>query len=136
MNCQEVQPFVSALHDGESVSKEAAEHIRNCAKCRARLEDYARMGVELRLLASGAPEGAPIRLPHLPPRGRRWGPKLTTRVLVPRFALGAGVFAILGLSVGLGWMRAQSSGPWFQFDVSNPETQAKEGGLIQLDDPG
>jgi hypothetical protein len=68
---------------------------------------------------------------------------LTARVLVPRFALGVGVFAILGLSVGLGWMRAQSGSLWFQFDVSNPETQAKVGSfvqvlgsLIQVGDPG
>ena len=53
MNCQEVQPRISALHDGESVSREVADHIRSCSACRARLEDYARMGVELRLLASG-----------------------------------------------------------------------------------
>jgi hypothetical protein len=33
-------------------------------------------------------------------------------------------------------MRAQSGGLWFQFDVSNPETYAKVGGLTQADDPG
>ena len=135
MNCQEVQPFVSALHEGESVSREAADHIRNCSACRAQLEDYARMGVELRLLASSASEEVPTRLPHLPLRGRRWRPTLTARVLVPRFALGAGVFVILGLSVGLGWMRAQSGGLWFQFDLSNPATYARVGCLIQADDP-
>src|SRR6266700_3619701 len=85
------------------------------------------MGVALRLLASSAPEEAPVPLPHLPPRGRRWGPKLTARVLVPRFALGAGVFAILGLSVGLAWMRAWSGELWFQYDLSNPESQVKVG---------
>ena len=130
MNCQEVQPFVAALHDGERVSHEAAGHIRTCPACRARLEDYARMGVELRLLAS-ASEEVPMRMPHLPPRGRRWGPTLTARVLVPRFALGVGLFAIVGLSVGLGWMRAQAGGPWFQFDLSNPETQERVGCLTQ-----
>jgi len=137
MNCQEVQPFVSALHDGESVPLEAAEHIRNCSECRVRLEEYSRMGVELRLLASSASEEAPTRLPQLPPLSRRWGRTLTARVLVPRFALGVGLFAILGLSVGLGWMRAQSGGgPWFQFDLSNPETEAKVGCLTQAGDHG
>jgi hypothetical protein len=134
MNCQEVQPFVSALHDGESVSQEIADHIRNCSACRARLEDYARMAVELRLLASSASEEVPTRIPHFPPLSRLWGRALTARVLVPRFALGVGLFAILGLSVGLGWMRTQSGGgPWFQFDISNPETQAKVGFLTQAD---
>jgi hypothetical protein len=56
---------------------------------------------------------------------------LTARVLVPRFALGAGLFAILGLSVGLGWVQAQSGGFWFQFDLSNPETKARVGCLTQ-----
>jgi hypothetical protein len=133
MNCQEVQPFVSALHDGESVSQEIADHIRNCSACRARLEDYTRMGVELRLLASSASEEVPTRLPDLPPLSRPWRRALTARVLVPRFALGVGLFAILGLSVGVGWMRVQGGGLWFQFDLSNPETQAKVGCLTQAD---
>jgi len=133
MNCQEIEPFVSALHDGETVSREIAGHIRNCSECRARLEEYARMGVELRLLASTAPEETPTRLPQLPPPSLRWGSTLTARVLVPRFALGVGLFAILGLSVGLGWMRAQSGGPWFQFDLSNPETQDRVGCLTQVE---
>jgi hypothetical protein len=134
MNCDEVQPFVSALHDGESVPREAAEHIRSCSACQARLEDYAKMDVELRLLASRASENAPTEMPHLPQLRRRWGHTLTARVLVPRFALGVGLFAILGLSVGLGLMRAQSGGLWFQFDLSNAEKQAKVGCLTQAGD--
>jgi len=133
MNCQEVQPLISVLHDGERVSRETADHIRICPACRARLEDYGRMGVELRLLASNNSEEASAP-PHLPPVSRRWSGTLTARVLVPRFALGMGLFAILGLSVGLGWMRAQSGGgPWFQFDLSNPETQDRVGCLTQVD---
>jgi hypothetical protein len=134
MNCDEVQPFVSALHDGEIVPREAAEHMRNCPACRARLEDYARMDVELRLLASSVPEEAPTQMPHLPERRRRWGHTLTARVLVPRFALGVGLFAILGLSAGLGWMRAQGGGPWFQFDLSDAEKHGMVGGLSQAGD--
>lgn len=133
MNCNDVQPFVSALHDGESVPREAAEHIRSCSECLARLEDYARIDFELRLLASSVPEEAPTEMPHLPQLRRRWGHSLTARVLVPRFALGVGLFAILGLSVGLGWMQVQSRGLWFQFDVSNPDTQDRVGCLTQAD---
>jgi hypothetical protein len=131
MNCDEVWPFVSALHDGESVPREAVEHMRSCSVCQARLEDYARMDVELRLLASSASEEA--EMPHLPQLRRRWRHTLTARVLVPRLALGVGLFAILGLSVGLGWMRAQSGGLWFQFDLSNPDTQDRVGCLTQAD---
>lgn len=133
MNCQEVKPLLSALHDGERVPRESADHIRNCPACRARLEDYVRMGVELRLLASSASEESATRMPFLPPPSRRWRHTLTARVLVPRFALGAGLFAILGLSVGLGWMQAQSGGLWFQFDLSNPATQDRVGCLTQAD---
>ncbi|MGH9402515.1 MAG: anti-sigma factor family protein [Terriglobia bacterium] len=134
MNCHEVQPFVSALHDGQSVPREAAEHMRSCLACQARLEDYARMDVELRLLASSAPEEATTQMPHLPQIRRRWGHTLTARMLVPRFALGVGLFAILGLSVGLGWVRAQSGGPWFQFDLSNAEKNLSVGCLTQAGD--
>ncbi|MDE3179726.1 MAG: hypothetical protein KGM47_08705 [Acidobacteriota bacterium] len=134
MNCHEAQPFVSTLHDGQSVPREAAEHIRSCSACHAQLEDYARMDVELRLLASSAPEEASTQMLHLPQLRRRWVPALTARVLVPRFALGAGVFAILSLSVGLGWMRAQSRGPWFQFDVSDAAEKARVGCLTQAGD--
>jgi hypothetical protein len=134
MNCHEVQPFVSALHDGESVPREAAAHMRSCSACQARLEDYARMDVELRLLASSASEEAPAQMPHLPQLRRRWGHTLTARVLVPRFALGVGLFAILGLSVGLGWMQAQSGGLWFQFDLRDAEKKAGVGCLTQAGD--
>jgi hypothetical protein len=134
MNCDEIQPFVSALHDGESVPREAAEHMRSCSACQARLEDYARMDVELRLLASNVSEEAPTQMPHLPQLRRRWGHTLTAHVLVPRFALGVGLFAIVGLSVGLAWMRAQSGGLWFQFDLSNAEKQASVGCLTQAGD--
>jgi hypothetical protein len=134
MNCDEVQPFVSALHDGESVPRQAAEHMRSCSACQARLEDYARMDVELRLLASNVSEEAPTQIPHLPQFRRRWSQTLTAHVLVPRFALGVGLFAILGLSVGLAWMRTQSGGPWFQFDLSDAEKHAKVGCLTQAGD--
>jgi hypothetical protein len=122
MECLEAQEFVSALHDGEAVPKTAAEHIKTCPACRERLLDYAHMGVELRLLAhtmqDETPESLPIVLPHSP--SRSWGRAWRTRMLVPRFALAFGVLAIVGLSVGLGLMRAQVTGLWFQFNVTSP----------------
>jgi hypothetical protein len=135
MNCQEVQPFVSALHDGESVPKEAAEHIGGCSTCKERLREYAEMGAELRLLASAGAEEIPAGLPALPPRVRRWRHLLTARVLVPRFALGLGVLLIAALSLGLSLMRAQSAGLWFQFDVSSADGGGKWGSLLQAGDP-
>jgi hypothetical protein len=122
MECEEAQPFVSVLHDGETVPAEAARHIGRCPTCKGRLHEYARMAAEMRLLASTGPEDAPHDLPALPPRGSKWRRSLTARVLVPRFALILGALAVVGLSVGFGLMRAQSAGLWFQFDVSSPET--------------
>jgi hypothetical protein len=92
------------------------------------------MDVELRLLASNVSEEAPRKMPHLPQLSRRWSHTLTARVVVPRFALGVGLFAILGLSLGLAWMRAQSGGLWFQFDLSDAEKHAKVGFLTQAGD--
>jgi hypothetical protein len=133
MNCQEARPFVSALYDGETVPKEAAEHIRGCASCRERLQDYAQMGIGLRLAASTEPEGAPTPLAPLPAKHRRWTRRLSGRVLVPRFAVGLALLCIAGLSLGLGLARRQGSSPWFQFEVSN--TLGSVGGLLQAGEP-
>jgi hypothetical protein len=133
MNCQEAQPLVSALNDGEIVPKEAAEHIRGCASCKECLQDYAQMGVELRLAASAEPEGAPAPLAPLPAKRRRWIRTLSGRVLVPRFAIGLALLCIAGLSLGLGLARRQVSGPWFQFEVGN--ALGSVGGLLQAGEP-
>ncbi|MGA8183756.1 MAG: hypothetical protein WB819_08935, partial [Terriglobia bacterium] len=138
MNCQEAQPFVSALNDGETVPKEAAEHIRGCASCKERLQDYAQMGVELRLAASAAPEDALAPLPPLPDRHRHWGQRLGGRVLVPRFAVGLALLCIAGLSLGLGLVRRQAPGPWFQFEASSSPGKSISGsigGLLQGGEP-
>ncbi len=134
MECQEAGNFVSPLHDGETVPKEAAAHIGVCRNCKERLLQYAQMSTELRLLAHTAPEDIPP-LPNLPSRGWQWTRSLTARVLVPRFALILGALVVVGLSVGFGLMRAQSAGLWFQFDVSNPETGGKIGGQLQAGEP-
>jgi len=131
MTCQEAQPFVSALHDGQTVSTEAAEHIGDCSTCKERLREYAQMGAELRLLASAGPQETPAALPALPPRGRRWTHTLTARVLVPRFALGLGVLLIAALSLSLGVTRAQVGGLWFQFTVTSPQRNGSWGNEVQ-----
>jgi negative regulator of sigma E activity len=60
MTCQDAVDFVSALCDGERIPREAAEHIGQCDDCRARLQDYAILGAELRRTASlHSPENAP-----------------------------------------------------------------------------
>ena len=62
MNCAEAAECVSALFDGVPISREVTAHLSDCKECRARLNDYAEMGAELREAASGAgaqtiPEG-------------------------------------------------------------------------------
>ena len=52
MRCEEAAEFVSALCDSERIPREAAEHIGECEKCRAWLQDYAMLGAELRRTAS------------------------------------------------------------------------------------
>ena len=131
MTCQDAQPFISPLYDGECVPKEAAEHLASCTACKECLRDYAQMGAELRLLASADSQEAPAAMPALPPRARRWGQALTARVLVPRFALGLGVVLVAVLSLSLGVMRAQVTSLWFQFNVSTPEKLGSWGNEVQ-----
>ena len=101
MQCHEAESYVSVLHDGESVTADAAAHIRACAACRARLRDYAEIAVELRLLASQPQESLPL------PAGWRmrtpsgWRRALVGRVLIPRYAFLLVVLAAMILSAGL-----------------------------------
>ncbi len=120
MECPEAAPFVSALHDGERVPAEVAEHINGCPVCREQLRDYAGMGAELRLVASRTTQAfsAPAWLPSASRWRRFWRPRaLTARVLVPRFALGLGAAVIVALSIGLGLVNAQNRALWFQFQL-------------------
>lgn len=131
MDCEQAGPFVSTLHDGESVPPEAAQHIIDCPTCSHRLRDYAEIAAELRLLASAQshPAEGRIQLPS-PPRIRgRWLYALTRGVSVPRFAVVLTALLIVGLSVGLGL--AQNEGPWFQFDISSPDDTSSAGGVLR-----
>lgn len=55
MKCEEAVEFVSALCDGETIPRAAAEHVGDCEMCHARLKEYAEMGAELRRVASLEP---------------------------------------------------------------------------------
>src|SRR5690348_2048001 len=136
MNCHDAQPFVSAMYDGELVPEDAAGHIASCPACRNALRDYARIGAELRLLAAVERDTDPAPLGDLPPKRRRWARRLTGRVLVPRFAIGLALITILGLSLGLGFVRGQGPGPWFQYEVSGPERRGTSGNVLQAGEYG
>lgn len=136
MNCQNARPFVSALYDGEIVPQDAAGHIASCTACRDLLRKYAQMGAELRLLASTEPEARPRPLGILSSKGSRLTRRLTVRVLVPRFAIGLALVAIVGLSVGLALVHGRDSGPWFQYEVTSLEWQGTGGNVLQAGEYG
>jgi hypothetical protein len=131
MECLEVQPFVSALYDGEPILSEACEHIQHCPVCRAQLRDYSEIDVELRLLASAMQERTqkPLGIPQLVRFGRflKWQ-GWTSAVLVPRLAIAAGLLVVVALVVGLGLVNAQNRGPWFQFQLRLPQQQNSTAG--------
>ena len=62
MNCNEAAEFVSALCDGETVPRTAAEHIGTCERCQEQMKGYLEIGVELRRIASiqSAEEAPPL----------------------------------------------------------------------------
>jgi hypothetical protein len=134
MECQQTQPFVSAIHDGQAIPRAAAEHIRACAVCSQRLKDYGEIGAQLRLMASLASESEPKPLSVSPPARAwraRWKHILTGRVLMPRFALGLGVLVILALSAKLGVIWA-GRGESFQFQVTSPGSSGSLGGELEV----
>lgn len=136
MNCQDAQLFVSALYDGEIVPQDAAAHIATCTACRNLLREYAQMGAELRLLASTEPETSPRPLGITSSKGLHLTRGLTVRVLVPRFAIGLALVVIVGLSVGLALVHGQGSGPWFQYEVTDLQSQGSGGNVLQAGEYG
>ena len=113
MNCAEAAECVSALFDGAPISREAATHLSDCQECRARLNEYAEMGAELRDLASAAapraiPEGR-WRLAE-PAAANNWLMKWRGTMRIPRFAFALMLIAIFALSGGLALVRARTGG--------------------------
>jgi anti-sigma factor RsiW len=128
MNCVEVAECVSALFDGEPISREAAAHLSDCEECRVRLNDHAEMSAELRRVASGvAPQAIPEGRWMLaePAAAANWLKKWRGTMRIPRFAFALMLLAIFAPSYddelrdvfhwsGTGWTRikrASSSSP-------------------------
>jgi hypothetical protein len=130
MKCAEAHIHVSALHDGEAVPVEAAQHIRRCTTCRRLLQDFAEMGAEVRLLASeleGKAETAEIRLHSSLIRRSIGGEMWAAQVRLPRFAVALGLLLIAGLTAGLVFLEAQGRNQqlWFRCELVWPQAQYK-----------
>jgi len=112
MKCDEAAEFVSALCDGETIPREVAEHIGTCEVCRARLNAYSAIGVELKRVASLEP---PVTM-----KARSWEKEQRTRMdwwqrgrtamTIPRFAFVSMLALILVLSSSLVLVRARTGG--------------------------
>ncbi len=121
MNCKEAEVYVSALYDGEQIPRTGAQHIAACESCRRILDDYSRMGAELRLAATiEAVQLPPLKLA---PRRRPFD-FLWRRVSVPRFALAALIACLVLATAVVSVVRAQSRPLWFEFGYGLHESGA------------
>ena len=114
MTCQEAAEFVSALYDGETIPRTAAEHIGGCPACQGRLKDYLEIGVELRRVASlDLPERVRERAWDKPQRSLKtlWRKGYET-MKIPRFtfALMSGGLVVLASSLAVVGVRAHGDG--------------------------
>lgn len=112
MKCEEAREFTSALCDGETVPRSAAEHIGQCEACRTRLKDCAEMGAELRRAASletrqGVSAGDWQKTKKPTPS---WWSKGRETVRVPRFVFVSLLVVIVGLGSGLAILKARAQG--------------------------
>jgi hypothetical protein len=125
MICDEAAEHISALYDGETIPRTAAEHIGECEGCRAQLKDYMEIGAEMRRIAS---LGAPVETPRIvwDERGRvskMWWQRGWERMSIPRLVFASLVLAVVGLASSLAvvGVRAKAEGSVMMLKIStNP----------------
>jgi hypothetical protein len=111
MNCNEVIEDISLLCDGRRASRDAALHIGNCQNCRERMNSYAAMGSELRLLASLQDQpvfSADVVCVAQSTNRFSWWQKGLTTMKIPRMAFALMAITIVVLSTGLVVLRARA----------------------------
>jgi len=111
MNCDDAAEFVSALCDNETIPPAAAEHIKTCAVCHARLSEYIAMGVELRCAASlETSAGVPHR-EWAKPRTRlaAWWRRGWETMRIPRVAFAVLIAGILVLASTLAVVKVRAN---------------------------
>ena len=125
MKCEEAAEFVSALCDGETIPRAAAEHVGECELCHARLKEYAEMGAELRRVASLEPmEQARVRAwEKSQSAGSTWWWKGWETMRIPKlvFALLLVTIVALGSSLVIVKARAHTQGSVLMFAVKTAD---------------
>src|ERR1051325_7260188 len=138
MKCEEIQEYLSALCDGERIPSQAAEHIGTCDPCRARMNEYLRIGVELRRLASmDETEGEQASAWKMAPRKiSSWWGKGWETMRIPRFAFALLLIAIVALGSGLvlSKVRAQAHGNVLMLTYKLPDGQVNRCALSLVDE--
>ncbi|HEY0760246.1 MAG TPA: hypothetical protein VGD59_13425 [Acidisarcina sp.] len=114
MTCNEAAQFVSALYDGEVVPAGAAEHVRTCEGCQARLRSYSELGMELRRMASAdlVAEVAPRTWNKPQPALSSWWHRGWQSMRIPRLALVTllTIILVLGSALAVVTVRAHGHG--------------------------
>lgn len=126
MTCNEAGEFVSALCDGETIPREAADHLDTCKECQARLKDYIEMSAELRRAASAefpaetGPWTASKRGGVLAAWWEKGWQKGWQSMRIPRFAFAllVAIVAALSFSLAMVRVRAHSEGPMLMLHFS------------------
>lgn len=125
MTCDETGEFISALCDGETIPRAAAEHLSMCVSCHERLAEYMEIGTELRLFASLAVKGNMSPRAWSSPRNTFaiWWQKGWETMRIPRLAFAVLIAAIiaLGSTLAVVKVRAHSDGTVLVLKVARPE---------------
>jgi hypothetical protein len=127
MTCNETAEFVSALCDGERIPAAAATHIGDCPVCQLRLNDYVRMGIELKRIASvntaeAAPEVVWGKQRWFPPN---WGQMGRQTMRIPRVVFAMLVMLITVLATGLVLARAGNPKSYVEFKMHDQSGTAE-----------
>ena len=137
MTCNDATEFVSALCDGETIPREAAEHIGACKACQAILTEYLEIGTELRCIASlAAPEALrPLSLKKKHGTMRAIWQTGWETMRIPRFAFATLLIGIvaLSLSLALAKVRAHSEGNVLMLTVTTDRSRPHLCPLSTLD---
>jgi hypothetical protein len=136
MRCEDAAEFVSALYDGETIPRAAAEHFSFCQACQSQLKEYIEMGVELRRMASLDVESEVKDRTWEMQRGicRRWWQKGWETMRIPRMAFALSLMVVVALSSGLTLIgvRAHERGTVAILKIAPPD---KEAGMKSLPCP-